>query len=393
MPRAKTCMALNVDFCHAAYVPERTEGISKGIYNLAIFLSRLGISVKLRAPQVKIEQLNRKSNYFIWGIDYIRSIWAANEEADIIHCHLTVAGFGIFARLAKLLRPLKKSKSLIAHLWGPYYEENSRHEFSAPSSELMYHRIFNSRIAAKIGLKGLPTVVVGSEFLKRQVQNLGLREVFHIPNGVDVEKYTPPEQLEKTELRKRLNIGEEEKVVLYHGHTKSTKGLDDLIVSFSHVLKEFPRCKLVIARTGLGTEEQKLRRIVGSLHLDNKVIFFWKTFIPELIKSADIGVIPMTTPVGTASHSSSLLEFLSCGIPVVATDVGSNGEVVQHDKNGYLVRPRSPTMMASAILRLLESEDDCKRFAVRGRKLAEEQFDWRRIAKRVTELYDRLAEA
>lgn len=89
--------------------------------------------------------------------------------------------------------------------------------------------------------------------------------------------------------------------------------------------------------------------------------------------------------------SISVLEAMAAGLPVVATDVGGNPEVVIHGETGLLVPARSPEKLAAAVLELWRDFQRAERMGQAGRVRVEEHFDLRRVAAKYEALYSRLA--
>jgi glycosyltransferase involved in cell wall biosynthesis len=106
----------------------------------------------------------------------------------------------------------------------------------------------------------------------------------------------------------------------------------------------------------------------------------------QLYQNATVHVVP--------SHYEGLptvlLEAMSSGIPVVATNVGGNSEVISSGVNGLLIPPKSPENMAKAISRLLDEQALRERIGRAARKTIEEHYTWDKIAENVTESYEHM---
>jgi len=78
---------------------------------------------------------------------------------------------------------------------------------------------------------------------------------------------------------------------------------------------------------------------------------------------------------------------MAAGVPVVATTVGGNPEVVEQGVTGFLVPPRDPAALAQAICRLLDSPELAARFGQAGRKRVTERFSLERMVQETESLY------
>ena len=107
--------------------------------------------------------------------------------------------------------------------------------------------------------------------------------------------------------------------------------------------------------------------------------------MPRLVPSADIVVIPSFYE----AVSLAALEALSCGVPVVASDVGGLPYIV-NSNNGILVPPGDPVVLATALSQLLANETSRLEKGHNGRQLVLDKFTWDRVAKDTTAFYSDL---
>jgi len=107
-----------------------------------------------------------------------------------------------------------------------------------------------------------------------------------------------------------------------------------------------------------------------------------------VLQESTLSVLPSLSE----SFSNSLLESMAAGLPVVATNVGGNPEIVQDGETGLLVPPRDPAAMADAIIRVLEAPEMAKRFGVAGRERVMKHFSLETVIRRTSELYMMLLE-
>jgi glycosyltransferase involved in cell wall biosynthesis len=89
----------------------------------------------------------------------------------------------------------------------------------------------------------------------------------------------------------------------------------------------------------------------------------------------------------TEGYSISLLEACAAALPIVATDVGGNREIVREGDNGFLVPPRLPEQFAEAMLKLVRDQTLRIQIGTRNRRFAEEGGSVRAMAERYDALY------
>ncbi len=121
------------------------------------------------------------------------------------------------------------------------------------------------------------------------------------------------------------------------------------------------------------------------LGLGGRVVFTgFRLDIPELLSEVAVSVLPCVSSEGL---SNTLLESMAAGVPVVATRVGGNPEVVEEGVTGLLVPPRDPQALASGICRLLENPELGSRFGRAGRQRVTQHFSLERMVRETETLY------
>jgi len=166
------------------------------------------------------------------------------------------------------------------------------------------------------------------------------------------------------ELKKFLNPTG--KIVLTICRISPQKGLEYLIEAFKEIAEKIPDVKLVIkAYSSERKYEQKLLRIIDEYKLRNHIKIIKEMIpyseLPKYFAAADVFVLPSVSE----GMGVVLLEALATGVPVVASRVGGIPDIIVHEYNGLLVKPRDPKGLAEAIIRIL-TDDKIKRQLIKG---------------------------
>jgi glycosyltransferase involved in cell wall biosynthesis len=160
------------------------------------------------------------------------------------------------------------------------------------------------------------------------------------------------------------------------------KGVENLVRAVSLALPRLPSLRVEIA--GDGPCMGSLRALADELGVTEAVRFLGETGdISALLSRASLFVLPSLTE----GVSLTLLEAMSTGLPVVATRVGGNGEVVEEGATGLLVPCGSPDDLANAMVELLSDPDRLARLGRAGRERLEKRFDLRRTIDEYQRLY------
>ncbi len=196
------------------------------------------------------------------------------------------------------------------------------------------------------------------------------KEIVHIPNGVDIEKFKPASA---------TSVHEETRL-LYAGRLSPEKRVPMLIDSLAS-LREY---KWHLTVVGEGPEEERIRERAGSHGLENRVTLTGWQDTDELIslyQSADVFVFPSTSE----GMPNVVLEAMACGLPVVTTRIRGCEELVEHNENGILIEPDDATALTNALENLIEEPDTRRRFSEASTRRAR-MFSRDKVGKAYLEL-------
>jgi glycosyltransferase involved in cell wall biosynthesis len=201
-----------------------------------------------------------------------------------------------------------------------------------------------------------------------------------ILNGVDTDRFHGPSH------RARYFPDVAGKIVVAVGNMHSdVKGHPWLIGAAPAVVREFPDTQFVLV--GDGTERARFERQVVELGLSRNFTFLGqRRDVPEILSSSDIAVLASRSE----GMPNAVLEYMAAGLPVVATAVGGNRELLQNGTTGYPVPPENSEALAEAILGCLRKPEGARRVAENGRAMVERKFSFDRLVREVDELYSEL---
>ena len=170
--------------------------------------------------------------------------------------------------------------------------------------------------------------------------------VFRLNNGIYGLRFTRDEG-GIARIRSELGVADDEHLVGTAVVLSKQKGIVHLLGAAEIVLAKDPKVKFAIA--GDGPLRAELEARAKSLGFGNRVQFLgYRSDVPQLVSALDTYVLPSLWE----GLPLALLEGLAIGIPLVATTVGGNPEVIVPGENGYLVPPKDEAALADAILRV-----------------------------------------
>lgn len=206
--------------------------------------------------------------------------------------------------------------------------------------------------------------------------------IHFIPNGVAIE--APRERSRKLIARSAiadanlsLEMVAEAPLVVYTGRLHEQKGLLDLVNAWERFAAREPNGRLWMI--GEGPQREPLYDAIVDLGLHHQA-YLPGAFddVTEVLEAADVFVLPSYEE----GMSLALLEAMAAGVPVVATDIPGNRQLVTHEVHGLLVPPRDPTALLAAIERLLADTVLAERLAASARARVEREFSLTVMAQR-----------
>nr|MBU1328629.1 glycosyltransferase family 4 protein [Candidatus Omnitrophota bacterium] len=232
-------------------------------------------------------------------------------------------------------------------------------------------RPYYRALVNKISLYQANKIICVSMAQKENIINkerIASEKIEVIYNGVDIDKFKP----DKTGGSKsKFLIPDNSAVIGVVACLRKEKALDALIKAMPHVLTHCLNVFLVIA--GNGKEYGHLRKTAEGLGISSNIRFLGeREDIADIIPLFDIACLSSVS--GIENFSNSILEYMSCGKPVITTKVGGIPEMITHGFNGLLVNSNSPHELAEGIISLINNKGLCASMGANGRKTAEEKF-------------------
>jgi len=225
-------------------------------------------------------------------------------------------------------------------------------------------------------------VIALTEIEAEQYKKMGVDKdkIEIVPNGIDLSEY---ENLTKRgDFRRKYNIKDGEKTILYVGRLHKSKGIDLLINAFADISRELSNAKLVLVGPNDGYRSA-LEELIKALRVNDKVLFTGFVTDDEKMAAfvdADVFVTPKFS-----GFPITFLEACACGTPIITTNNGDELDWI-HDKVGYVVE-YDEDQLRNAIFKVLSDEGLRIRFGEEGRRLVKNEFEWNTIVEQILNVY------
>lgn len=225
-------------------------------------------------------------------------------------------------------------------------------------------------------------ITVSNEFLKRR---FGGTLLYH---GRDTDLFNP-EYYDNENIRKKYNIENNKKIIMFFGTPRPHKGVEDLINAVNRIRND----NIILIIVGLEKDAPYCNFIVkyASQLLKDKFLGFGiQSFdkIPIFLSMADIVVIPQRRNLATIGQiPAKVFDAMAMAKPIVATNVSDLSIILKGC--GWIVEPENPTQLFKAIESILNNFNKAKEFGLKARRKCIERYSWNAMENQLFSVFDK----
>ena len=206
--------------------------------------------------------------------------------------------------------------------------------------------------------------------------------ILTIKNGINVARFKPRNPDSQHRLKAQLRLAEDYCMVGIVARLNPIKNHRLLLDAFALLNKHNPHSALVIV--GDGAIRQELEAYAHTLNIAAVVFFLGdRADVPELLAGLDVFVLSSDNE----GYSLALLEAAAASLPLVATDVGGNADIVQPGKNGLIVPSNNSVALAEALMRVLADAEQANAMGEQARAWVEQNGSVQAMANAYERLY------
>lgn len=237
------------------------------------------------------------------------------------------------------------------------------------------------RMLIQFSLNNSAQIITVSKDLAENIKSLHINheKITILRNSVNIQQFKP---IKNKNIRYKHGIGKEDILVLFVGYLDVFKGIFELVDSFNEIKQE--NIKLMIV--GTGPKKYELKDRVHKLGLEKTVIFTGNLKPEEMhnyYQAADI----FTLPSYTEGLPISILEAMSCGTPVIATNVGGIPEIIDDNINGFIIPPKNKKILKDKLNILIKDAKLREYFAKNSIIKIKREFNIDQKIDKLTALY------
>jgi len=362
---------------------------------IAYIIDQFGIGGTERQLKLLIDNLDRSKfdvSLFLLRGDKDHALKPGGVNVHILNINKLIS-FDCLLRLFKLSRTLKRNK---CHIVQTFFQDSTivgvlagklagvntiivcvrDMLFWANSVELKVHELMT---------KLSDLILVNSKSVKEKVEQLcNNKPVQIIYNGIFTGQEFERNTKAKDALRKELKIDDQPIVVLVSNCNHRVKRVDLLIDCIPYVVKEIPTFFVIV---GDGWMRPHLENRVNELKKQKHVKFTGlRNDVENILAGSDIAL----NTSDSEGFSNSVLEAMRAGLPVIASDVSGNKELVKDGITGLLFEPGNIEDLKQKLLYLLNNKDIANKLGKNGQVAIQKQFDINIMMQRYMDLYESL---
>ena len=336
--------------------------------------------VRLKARRIAVGNYNIRLT--VNQLSLARQVrkYLAKAEFDIVHVHISVMGILLAITNPTLRKRLfytshatrRSKRSLTLFDRGIVALENALVKRTRKAI------VFNDEMRENF----ITTYKVQSE------------DIVALPVGIDVDSFNP--NIDTGDIKQRYNL-EGKLLILFIGRIHQDKGIEYLVKAANILVNKYVYTDIQFLLVGptetFGLKENnrssyldKIMHLIGDYELHQVVQLTGAVPLDDLKKlyaACDIFALPSVAE----SSPSAPLEAMASGKPIVATKTYGLPMQVRDGQNGFLVDVADERQLAEKLKYLIDKPEERERMGAYGRRLAEEEFDWNKIAEKLVEIY------
>ncbi len=315
--------------------------------------TRIGTWVTDRHTETSLPKDVRRILYDQHLVDWLDTAFAPSPP-DVIYVRASLLSTAGIQLAARTHRPL------VVELNTPLADEQQNYRSGALG--LLYRATERELLCAAT------LVVVVSDALAAHAIALGVdrKRVIVAPNAIDPTRFTP-----RVSARNKPVLG-------FVGGLRAWHGVEALPGVLARIREQVPNAQLVVAGDGPLREELRLRAV--ALGLGDAVTLLGAVDhhrMPDVIRSFSVGLAPYPQLDHEFYFSPmKVFEYLGCGVPVVASDVGQLSHIIEHQHHALLTPAGDATALADACCQLLLDPDKANRLGSNGAELVHRRYTW-----------------
>lgn len=338
------------------------KGLKGGISSVVESYYNVGIDkmVDLRYLETFIE--GSRYEKFIFAIKALNKFKSMSNDIDIIHVHMSSRG-SFYRKSLFILKAYKLNKKIILHIHGSEFEKFYKKECNELAKK--YVRYIFSLCDKVIALSDEWRDILG------QITDICKIDILY--NSIEINKIQKYKDYKK-------------KKILFLGRIGKRKGVYDILSIVPNIIKKHPDAEFILAGDG---EVEKIKEICKENKLENNCIILGWTSGEQKIKLLTEATIYLL-PSYNEGMPISILEAMANKLPIISTNIGGIPQLIENNKEGFLIEPGNLMQLEESINLLLDSENLRMKLGQNSFTKVDNNFNLDKNIKKLYSIYSRV---
>ena len=372
-------------------VYEISKGLAARGHNVTVYTTNVLSQDKMFSSKKEIHNVHGVKVYFcrnllykphsplplFYSRDLVRKIQKNLAKYDVVHLH----HYRFYISVILHHYAVKCDVPYILQAHGSIPRKGKQ------GLKCLYDVLFGYRL-----LRDASKVIALSEVEAEQYRSMSVPEekIAIIPNGIDLSEYAelPP----KGSFKKKFNVPEDKKIVLYLGRIHKIKGIDFLVRAYAYLVNKmhFEDAVLVIAGPDDGYLKE-VKELTATLRISKNV--FFTGLLSEKDKIAayvDANIVVNVEPINV--YGLVPLEAAACETPVIVSKGNAIKNIMHEGKFGFSVKYGDIYELARILRKVIVDDDLLKRMGQNGRKFVFANLGWTKQVEKLEKVYEEVVE-
>lgn len=319
---------------------------------------------------------------FIFSLKTFRALRKIQKSLyiDVIHCirpNSSLLGAVFFKFF------INPNVKIIYNVRGPWIDVAILRKHVDPSVSKLFKHVayFSEFVLSKFVWRFVFVSIPLRDYYSRKLK-LKSEKTFVIPPGVDLTHFIYKQD---DSMRRRLSNNQDDIIIGHVGGLAFERDLAFLIYAFKQLHQKNSNCKLVFV--GDGPAKKQLEALSSKLELSQSILFTGsvdRENVPKYLSAFDIGICHLPDTLAyRCSFPLKILEYLACGLPVLASNIVAHAEIAKSLHNVYLY-----DLSLESLVKKIVSFSSNPNFLQHQVQDKIKEYDWAVLAKRYDEIYD-----
>ncbi|MBA7681835.1 D-inositol-3-phosphate glycosyltransferase [subsurface metagenome] len=301
----------------------------------------------------------------------------AGEKPDIIHAHLHEGAF-----LGKIYKKFKNIP-LVFDFQGSLTTELVDHNFLKEGSFIFK---FVRKIEDSINRSADAIVVssTNSANLLREESNIKKHKIFAVLDGVNVDEFKPHH--ETSDLKRKLNLPLNKKIVVYLGLLNKYQGIDCLLEAIGYLVKKNENVHFLI----MGYPDvEKYKKMAAEKRINHNVTFAGRIDYRKAPQYLSLGDVAVSSKISKTESNGKVYNYMAMGLPTVVFDTPVNREILGN--LGVYAKLNNPVSLAEKLEVVLSNGNLAKNLGKKLREKAVDGYSWQAVGKKLMNIYQTIS--